>query len=302
MGEQAHHISVCICTYRRPQLLRRLLDSLRDQQTDGLFTYSITVADNDSVRSAETIVSEFASCSQIPVRYCVEPQRSISATRNKAIANASGDFIALIDDDEFTTKDWLRTLYEACSKHSVAGVLGPVSSHFDVAPPEWVLKGNFYQHSVAPTGSVLSWNKGRTGNVLFKKGILTPGEMPFSPQFRGGSGDQDFFRRMIEKGNRFIWCEEAIVYEVVPPVRWKRSFMLKRALLRGGANLLHPTFGVRDILKSLIAVPTYALALPFALVLGHHRFMRIMISLCDHTGKLLACLGIRPIKVTYVTE
>ena len=107
---------------------------------------------------------------------------------------------------------------------------------------------------------------------------------------------------MIEKGNQFIWCEEAVAYEVVPPVRWKRSFMLKRALLRGATTLLHPTFGVRDIMKSLIAVPAYALALPFSLVLGHHRFMRIMIGLCDHTGKLLACLGIRPIKVTYVTE
>lgn len=302
MGEQGHHISVCICTYRRPQLLRRLLDSLRDQETDGLFTYSITVADNDSLRSAEAVVLEFAGCSQIPIRYCVEPQRSVSLTRNKAIENASGDFIAFIDDDEFTTKDWLRTLFDACSKDDVAGVLGPVNSHFDVVPPEWVVKGNFYQHSVSPTGSVVEWTKARTGNVLFKKAILGAEELPFRPQFRGGGADQDFFRRMIEKGSRFVWCEEAVAYEVVPPVRWKRSFMLKRALLRGGATPLHPTFGVKDILKSVIAVPSYALALPFALVLGHHRFMRVMISLCDHVGKLLACLGIRPIKVAYVTE
>ena len=107
---------------------------------------------------------------------------------------------------------------------------------------------------------------------------------------------------MIEKGNRFIWCAEAVAYEVVPPLRWKRSFMLRRALLRGGATPLHPTFGVQDVLKSVIAVPAYALAVPFALVLGHHWFMRVMISLCDHLGKLLACLGIRPIKVAYVTE
>lgn len=302
MSEPAHHISICICTYRRPQLLRRLLDSLRDQETDGLFTYSITVADNDSLRSAEAVVSEFVGCSQTPVRYCMEPQRSVSLTRNKAIENASGDFIAFIDDDEFTTKDWLRTLFEACSKEGVAGVLGPVNSHFDVAPPDWVSKGHFYQHSICRTGSVVEWTKARTGNVLFKREILAPEELPFRPQFRGGGADQDFFRRMIENGHRFIWCEEAVAYEVVPPVRWKRSFMLKRALLRGGATPLHPTFGPRDILKSVIAVPAYSLALPFALVLGHHRFMRVMISLCDHVGKLLACLGIRPIKVAYVTE
>jgi succinoglycan biosynthesis protein ExoM len=99
-----------------------------------------------------------------------------------------------------------------------------------------------------------------------------------------------------------VWCEEALAYEVVPPIRWKRSFMLRRALLRGGAVPLHPTFGPTDILKSLVAVPAYTLALPFAFLLGQHRFMRLMISLCDHLGKLLACLGIRPIKVAYVTE
>src|SRR5262250_2156489 len=108
MGEQEHHISICICTYRRPQLLRRLLDSLRDQETDGLFTYSITVADNDTMCSGEAVVSEFAGRSAIPVRYCVEPQRSVSLTRNKAIENTSGDFVAFIDDDEFTTDYWLR--------------------------------------------------------------------------------------------------------------------------------------------------------------------------------------------------
>ena len=302
MNDQKNHISVCVCTYKRPELLRRLLDSLRNQETRGLFTYSVVIADNDKARSAEPVASEFTVSSSVPIRYCVEPERSVSLTRNRAIESAQGDFIAFVDDDEFTSKNWLLTLFEACQPNDVAGVLGPVESYFDQAPPDWVLRGKFYQHSISPTGSLVSWTKARTGNVLFKKRILPAGELPFRPQFRGGGADQDFFRRMIEKGNVFIWCEEAVAYEVVPPVRWRRSFMLRRALLRGGATPLHPTFGPRDILKSLVAVPSYTLALPFAFLLGQHRFMRLMISLCDHLGKLLACLGIRPIKVAYVTE
>ena len=38
------HISVCICTYKRPIPLKRLLDSLKQQETGGLFTYSVVVA------------------------------------------------------------------------------------------------------------------------------------------------------------------------------------------------------------------------------------------------------------------
>ena len=47
------HISVCVCTYKRPLMLKRLLAELDRQQTGGLFTYSIVVADNDQARSAQ---------------------------------------------------------------------------------------------------------------------------------------------------------------------------------------------------------------------------------------------------------
>jgi succinoglycan biosynthesis protein ExoM len=54
------HIAVCICTYKRPDLLTRLLTALTMQNTGGRFTYSIVVADNDPGRSAEPVVRRFA--------------------------------------------------------------------------------------------------------------------------------------------------------------------------------------------------------------------------------------------------
>jgi hypothetical protein len=78
--------------------------------------------------------------------------------------------------------------------------------------------------------------------------------------------------------------------------------MLRRALLRGAIEPKTPTFGPRDIAKSLIAVPVYALALPFALMAGQDKFMGLLVSLCDHLGKLLAVVGINPVTEPYVTE
>ena len=92
------------------------------------------------------------------------------------------------------------------------------------------------------------------------------------------------------------------MYEVVPRVRWRRTFMLRRALLRGKVSPLDPTFGSRDIAKSLVAVPVYAAVLPFAQILGHHRFMACLVSLFDHLGRLLALVGINPVKEPYVTD
>ena len=107
---------------------------------------------------------------------------------------------------------------------------------------------------------------------------------------------------MIAKGHVFVWCDEAVAYEVVPPIRWKRTFILRRALLRGATSLAHPTVGAREIAKSLIAVPAYAAALPFAMALGQHHLMKLMVKLCDHAGRLLAVVGIRPVNQPYVTE
>ena len=301
MTTKVQHISICICTYKRPDLLWRLLSELASQRTDGLFTLGIIVVDNDHSQSAKGAVAAFSASVSIPVHYYVEPQQNIALARNKAVENADGDFVAFIDDDEIPPRHWLLTLFNACREYGVDGVLGPVKPDFDGNVPRWVVKGGFYDRPTYRTGLVIDGKKGRTGNVLLKKEIFTPGEQHFKPEFRTGE-DQDFFRRMIKKGRVFIWCHEAVAYETVPALRWKRTFMLRRALLRGATAVIHPTFGAKEIAKSVLAVPLYAAALPFALVAGQHRFMLLLVKLCDHLGKLLALVGIQPIKEQYVTN
>ena len=181
------------------------------------------------------------------------------------------------------------------------GVLGPVKCHFDEAPPQWVIKGKFYDRPTYPTGYVIDWTKGRTGNVLLKRDVFAGSEAPFSPDFHR-AGDQDFFRRMIAKGHVFVWCDEAAAYEVIPPVRWTRTFMLRRALLRGTIGMQHPRGRARRVGKALIAVPLYALALPFALLLGHHRFMGLLVRLFDHLASLLTLVGLKPVKNQLLTD
>jgi succinoglycan biosynthesis protein ExoM len=301
MTGKLKHICVCICTYKRPEFLKRLLTELGGQDTDGLFTYSIVVADNDVLQSAKPVVAAFEATSAIPVTYCVEPRQNIALTRNRAVENTHGDFVTFIDDDEFPIKRWLVTLFNACNEYGVDGVLGPVNRHFDEPPPKWILKGKFYARATYPTGFVIDWRKGRTGNVLLKRSIFPSDELPFNPEFRNGE-DQDFFRRMIERGHKFIWCDEAVAYEVVPPIRWKRSFMLRRALLNGSMQPKTAAFGMRDVLISIIAVSVYTIALPFAMVLGQHKVMDLLVRMFDHLGKLLAFVGLNPIKDPYVTE
>jgi succinoglycan biosynthesis protein ExoM len=296
-----HHISVCICTFKRPELLARLLSELENQETQGFFDYSIVIVDNDKAESARRVVALFTSRSSIPIQYCVETQQGIAHARNKAITCLKGDLVAFIDDDEFPKNDWLLNLFNALSEFDCDGVLGPVIPHFDVAPPAWVVKGRFFDRPSHDTGFILPWNYTRTGNVLFKGNIIPDPENAFNTSFITGE-DKDFFRRMIERGCKFVWCNEAPVYEVVPPGRWKVKFLLKRALMRGENSVKHGTGGFKGVLKTISAIIIYTAVLPIFFIFGRHLFIEYLVKDFDHIGRLLAVMNINVIGDEYIVE
>jgi len=295
---QTAHIAVCVCTFKRPALLRHLLASLRQQDTGGAFRLSITVVDNDRDGSAAGTVTEFRDGGPVPLRYVVEPEQNISSARNRALTAAAADYYACIDDDEFAERAWLLSLFRTIVESQAAGVLGPVRPSYDNAPPAWLVKGRIQERREFPTGTVMSDPKDcRTGNVLFSHALIAAQDRLFDPEYgRTGGEDVDFFRRMIGAGHRFVWCNEAVVYEVTPLSRQKRSYYLRRALLRGVVQSGRARLLSLDSLKSLCACTAYALALPFAFVFRHRSFMPLLIRGLDHAGKILARCGIKPVR------
>lgn len=288
-------VHVCICTYKRPAMLTRLLEGVARQENDGSYSLALVVADNDAAGSAREVVAQFTAGSGVPTTYLIQPEKNIALTRNASVVPADGDFIAFLDDDEFPVDDWLLQLLRACERYQAAGILGPVRPHFDAPPPAWVIKGRFCERPEPATGTLMDGSKCRTGNVLFRRGIIEDAAAPFDPKFHNGGEDVDFFLRMTQRGHTFHWCNEAIAYESVPPSRSTRRYMLRRALLRGKNSLKIPERRAAMIGKSLIAVPLYSLALPLTLFLGQHVFMQYCIRFCDHFGRLTALVGLNPV-------
>jgi glycosyltransferase involved in cell wall biosynthesis len=287
MSNEMDHISVCICTYRRPNLLRLLLEKLQSLKTDGLFSYSVIVVDNDYERSARNVILDIQNQSLIPIEYYSELPKSIPLTRNRAVQASRGNFIAFIDDDESPVDDWLLHLYTACYIYAADCVLGPVRPFFEEEPPKWITKGKLFERPSYTTGRVLDWDETRTGNVLMKRSIFNDPDNLFSPAFTHGE-DKDFFRRLGKKGFTFVWCDEAPVYETQPPERFKRNYFFRRALLRGSIALKHQDHKTVPILKSAIAFTIYTAFLPLLFILGQTLFMKYLIKDCDHLGKLLS--------------
>jgi succinoglycan biosynthesis protein ExoM len=292
---------VCVCTFQRPVQLKRLLELLDQQATGGLLDFSIVIVDNDAQQSARAVIEAWSPRSAVRVIYAAEPRQNIALARNACVRMASGDLVAFIDDDEEPSRNWLRTLYEAFVRYAADGVLGPVLPRFETGAPKWAVRGQVFQRPSFKTGEAIHWSITGTGNVLIKREALLEAEGPFNPRLGAGGEDTDFFRRAASRGRVFVWCAEAVCHERVPAERTRLAFQLRRALLRGKIASRGPGCGWRGILKSAIAVPLYAAALPVCLIMGSHVFVAYLVRSFDHLGKVLAICGIDMVGDRYIT-
>ena len=292
------HISVCVCTYRRNHMLRRLLSTLSMQETQGLFDYSIVVIDNDAQGRAKECVSQAQEDLGLDIVYEVEPTNTIPAARNHALRIAKGNYIGIIDDDEIAPAGWLITLYRAIKTFDVDGALGPVHPFFEDTPPTWLVKSRLCERPVIRTGALLRGDDTRTGNVLLRRDVITTNNLYFDLNCRTSGSDIKFFSDAMDKGCRFVAVEDAPVFETVPPERQTRSYYFRRYRIQGSnarksqAPVLRGTSRVTAPLKSLTALSAYCLLLPLSAVLGSHLLLRLALKVTYHGSWLLTMLGL----------
>lgn len=125
-GENKSVCSVCIATFKRPELLRKLIKTLFEQEKIADIILEIIIVDNDVEKSAKEIVAEFSDTSSITISYYEQPIQNISLTRNISFDKSSGQYLAVIDDDETADKYWIRNLIDTVIRFNADAVFGYV--------------------------------------------------------------------------------------------------------------------------------------------------------------------------------
>lgn len=232
--------SVCIATYRRPQLLAKLIESLLQQTLAAHIGLEVIVVDNDAEASARAIVQCFENA-KYPIIYSVEPRKNISHARNKGVQLCTGDYILFIDDDETASQEWVSSLLHTLHAFEADGVFGRVISDFHPETAEWVKSIYLFNRPGPATGSTA--HATRTSNCLIKAALIQKDiHGPFDESYGiTGGEDTHLFGRLRQKGARFVNCYEGWVAEFIPLERTQKRWILKRAYRTG--NL----FGRRKI-------------------------------------------------------
>ena len=227
-------ISVCICTCDRPELLEKLLGSLRDIELGDIAAgeVDLVIVDNNPTGAVRAACTRVAELLPIELHFVEEPERGISFARNRAVAEAlarGADFVAFIDDDDIPEPDWLRRLMEEQRKTRAEIVGGVWRNVFAAQTPDWLKAAPLFHEPVTDRLGRYGIPIGMgTFNVLLSRGVLERFAMQgpiFAPElsFTGG-GDTDLFIRAKKAGASFALAERSVI---------NRGFVDQRLTARG---------------------------------------------------------------------
>ncbi len=245
-----HTISVVIATRNRQALLSQTLDSLaaQDWPADRL---EVIVADNGSTDATPQVVAGFGHrCGAPLVRYLFVPTPGKSGAVNQALALATGDLLALTDDDVRAEPDWLTRLAAAFDETGADFVAGRVKPAWESAPPDW-LSPSLYgviavpengderlpitaaQPSVMPIGANMAVRR----EVVQRIGGLRADLGKLDGSLRTGE-DHEFFLRMLRAELTGVYEPTAVVHHRVGTERLDRRYF-RHWLHQNGRDVAH---------------------------------------------------------------
>ena len=223
-------VSIVISTVDRPESLRRCLASLESFVTlwQQSFEVEVIVVQNgpDDPRTTD-VVHQFGD-----VKLIIEPRRGVSYGRNAGLAAATGELVAILDDDEIVGETWLPMLLAPFADESVGAVTG------NVLPAELETHAQlmFEQHSTLsrgheprragprwldgarPRSMPPTWDFGGTANMairrcLFEDPHVGPFDEVLGPGTPTGVGeDTMLFYRVLARGFEIVYEPRAVAW------------------------------------------------------------------------------------------
>lgn len=131
--------SILICTFNRASFLSETLASVADLRAPRDCAAELVIVDNNSMDSTREVVATAAATSPIPIRYLFEPRQGKSFALNTGFAHATGDVLALTDDDVVPDPGWLAGIVDVFRTHDVTFAFGKVLPRWGCLPPPELL-------------------------------------------------------------------------------------------------------------------------------------------------------------------
>lgn len=240
------HFSAAICTYNGEKRLPEVLDKLRSQINSESIHWEVIVVDNNSTDNTAKVIRDYQAQwpSAYPLRYFLETQQGAAFARQRAIAEARGEFIGFLDDDNIPAPDWIVEAYSFGKEHPQAGAYGgQIHGDFEVTIPEEYKKVVTYCLAIVERGSKAFMYTPRKGALPPSAGLVVRTQawrenVPKQPFLAGRVGKSQMASEdlevlsYIQNAGWEIWYNPNMhIDHKIPQRRLERDYLV--ALSRG---------------------------------------------------------------------
>jgi len=291
-----HSITIAVITFKRPESLKRTLESLAALVLPAA-EVKLLVVDNDAAQSARATVE--AARMPFPVSYCVEERQGIPHARNKALELAAdSDYLAFIDDDDMADAGWLAALYGMATLTQADAVKGRVEYGFPEGK-SYLGALDIFANPATPSGGELdsAW----TNNVLLATRLYTKTGLRFDVDFlESGGSDSHFFRCAHRNGAKIVMCQEAVVRSLVADSRTGWKWLGRRAMRIGATMSMSEQktggarYGARRAARSLADSALYCARLLRGVCRGRTPAIHPALVLCFMAGRVMGVCRMSP--------
>lgn len=228
-----YSIAICIPTYKRPTMLRKLISSIieNDVNLSLINDVRIIIVDNDEERSGEIVLEKVDDkyYNNLDIHYYNYPVKGLSNVRNEIFKRAlefHPDYIVCIDDDEYSTPDWLNQLVGTITSNKCDIAIGPVIPNLESSVSPSI--AYFFKYHIIKNDTQIFFFE--SGNFIISAAFITAHNLNFDNRFNStGAEDSYFGVSALKKGASIYWSANAITYETIPLKRSTLNWLIKRS-------------------------------------------------------------------------
>lgn len=264
--------TVALCTHNHADRLTRTLADLAELQSPQAH-WELLIVDNGCHDETPELLAGHAWPTGWQARVVREEQLGLSNARNRAIAEARGDYVIFMDDDETPDPDWLRAYERLILDKKPDAFGGRIRVLFEDLRPPWLsdeLLGflgelNRAEEIVPLTDPGASFYGGNFG--IHRSVCAIVGHFDAMLGRKGtdntGGEEVDFYRRLLAAGLKVWWTPEAIIHHRIQAAKLNRSYFLdlhyrqgrmEAIRRRGAGSRLPPNYLYGQLLRAMASV------------------------------------------------